>query len=144
MTDDTHPERNCEIELIYAVKERMKDAGPRPSIFIGDRLARIQGLIEQAIAQEFGEDPVLVSADVRFRRFGSSAKPRRPRESPSSSKKDIILKLLESKDGVTTKGLQEATGWKPSTVSAQLDYLSKTGHSISRLKEDGALRYRLA
>ena len=144
MTDDTHPEINCRIELVYSVEQRIEVAGPRSSIPIGDRLARIQGMIELAIAHEFRDDPVLVSADVRFRHSGSSSNPRRLRGSPSSSKKDIILKLLESKDGATTKGLQEATGWKPNTISAQLDYLSKTGHSIKRSKEDGVLRYRLA
>jgi len=109
-----------------------------------ERLAKVQAIIEQAIAEEFRVDPELVSADVRFRIADSLSVPPRRRKVPSSSKKDIILKHLEAKEGVTSKGLQEATGWKPSTVSAQLDYLSKTGHSISRSRDDGVLRYRLA
>lgn len=144
MTDDTNAQSNCKIELIYSVRARVESAGLRSSISVGDRLARTQGLIEQAIVQEFQEDSVLVSVEVRFRRSDSSPMPSRRRGSPPNSKKDVILKLLGSKDGVTTKGLQEATGWKPSTISAQLDYLSKTGHSIDRSRKDGVLRYRLA
>ncbi len=144
MIDDTSPEGSCMIELIYSVEARAEIAGQPPPISIGDTLAKIQAVIERAIAEESRKDPLLVSAYVRFRRAGSSPTSRRRRGSPSNSKKEIILDLLGSKEGATTKALQEATGWKPSTISAQLDYLSKTGHSINRSRVDGVLRYKLA
>ena len=143
MANDTSPNDSCRIELIYSVESRVASASQQSPISIVDRLAKVQAIIEQAIAEEFRADSELVSADVRFRSADSLSISRRRRKLTSGSKKDIILKLLDSKEGVTSQGLQEATGWKPSTVSAQLDYLSKTGHTINRSKDDGVLRYRL-
>lgn len=105
---------------------------------------RIQAVMERAIAEEIKDDPLLVSAGVRAERSAGVPNLRHRRSPPKGSKKSIILDLLKSGDGVTTKELQEATGWKPNTVSAQLDYLSKTAHTINRSRNDGVLRYGLA
>ena len=105
MTDDIDPGSNYRIELIYLVEAGI-EGGASHSLISSGRLAEIQGSIEQAIVQEFQNDPVLVLADVRFQRPRNASDSRRRCGSPSSSKKNIILKLLESKDGVTTKGLR--------------------------------------
>lgn len=68
MPDDNNFEGSCEIKLVYSGRARTIVRHSESSITVGNRLARIQGLVEQAIAQEFQDDPVLVSANVRFRR----------------------------------------------------------------------------
>jgi DNA-binding MarR family transcriptional regulator len=141
---DYNGEGDCRMELIFVVDAKTMNSFQQPPNSIGDTLTHIQDMIERAIAQEFQSDLVLVSADVRYRRSSFAASSGRRTRSVLNSKKGIILKLLGAKEGATTKALQQATGWKPNTVSAQLDYLSKTGHTISRSRVDGVLRYRLA
>lgn len=133
-----------EIGLVFSLKARFLGVRSDLPKSIGYKLERLQSVIERVVAEEFHDQPTLVSAEFRLAKDGHSpAKGRKHRVSPAKSKKGTILQLLASEDGVTSSRLQEATGWKPNTVSAQLDYLSKTGHEIHRQKKDGVLRYRL-
>ncbi len=59
------------------------------------------------------------------------------------SKTEKVLSLLKRSEGAMLDELVEATGWLPHTTRAALTGLKKKGHSIERMKIDGASRYSL-
>ena len=62
----------------------------------------------------------------------------------SASKKATIEALVRRKGGAAIADLMAATGWQEHSIRAALTGLRKTGHTISREKEDGGTtRYRI-
>jgi hypothetical protein len=102
---------------------------------------RIRELLGKLVAEEFDGEAQIVSTKLNLR-----TTPPRPRSAGKArtTKKALILELLGRPDGASAKELQDVTGWKLKTLSAQLAYLPKVGHAISRERRYGELRYRLA
>ena len=62
----------------------------------------------------------------------------------STSKKATIEALVRRKGGAAIADLMAATGWQEHSIRAALTGLRKTGHTISREKDDGGTtRYRI-
>ena len=62
----------------------------------------------------------------------------------STSKKATIEALVRRKGGAAIADLMAATGWQEHSIRAALTGLRKTGHTISRERDDsGATRYRI-
>ena len=62
-----------------------------------------------------------------------------------TSKKATIEALVRRKGGAAIADLRAATGWQEHSIRAALTGLRKTGHTISRERDDGgATRYRIA
>ena len=63
----------------------------------------------------------------------------------STSKKATIEALVRRKGGAAIADLMAATGWQEHSIRAALTGLRKTGHTISRERDDGgATHYRIA
>lgn len=61
-----------------------------------------------------------------------------------SSKRALLIDLLQQDGGTTLQTLVDATGWLPHTTRAALTGLRKTGHAIVRHKlQDGTSTYRI-
>lgn len=132
------------IELVLLVNGQI-DQGVEILERINACAARLKCLAESVLAEEFGGAPTLVSADIGWTSIGPPRKVGRQLSAPAApSKKDRILAMLGRTSGATMEELRAATGWGPGTVSGQLTYLAKLGHTIARERVDGALRYRLA
>ena len=62
-----------------------------------------------------------------------------------TSKKATIEALVRRKGGAAIADLMAATGWQEHSIRAALTGLDKTGHTISRERDDGgATCYRIA
>ena len=62
-----------------------------------------------------------------------------------TSKKATIEALVRRKGGAAIADLMAATGWQEHSIRAALTGLRKTGHTISRERDDGsATYYRIA
>ena len=62
-----------------------------------------------------------------------------------TSKKATIKALVRRKGGAAIADLMAATGWQEHSIRAALTGLRKTGHTISRERDDGsATYYRIA
>ncbi len=62
-----------------------------------------------------------------------------------TTKPEIILKLVQRKNGATIKSMQDATGWQPHSIRAALTGLRKKGRFIKRTKDGrGFTVYRLS
>ena len=132
-----------DIELVFRISGAL-DSASSDLCRLAACAERLKGLAEEVLTEEFGRAPSLVSAALGL---ASGRPPRKSakRASPGTgpTKKDRILELLNQDGGVTMADLQTATGWRPNTISAQLTYLSKLGHNISRDRHSGELRYSL-
>ena len=70
----------------------------------------------------------------------TNAPPSSPR---AGSKIEALIGLLRSDEGATLTAMAEATGWLPHTTRAALTGLRKKGHSITKIKRDGATVYQI-
>lgn len=62
-----------------------------------------------------------------------------------TTKPEIILKLVQRKNGATIKSMQDATGWQPHSIRAALTGLRKKGRFFKRTKDGrGFTVYRLS
>ena len=63
----------------------------------------------------------------------------------TTTKPNIIFKLISRKTGASMTDLEKATGWQPHSIRAALTGLRKKGHSIERDKNTkGVTIYRVA
>lgn len=134
----------CNVKIVFRFRTRLTRASGNYRRSINEAAENIQALVEKAISTMLGNALEVVSVDLQFRNnqrsvSGGSKTPL----AALGTKKSAILELLGRDGGVTNKALREATGWKSNTVSAQLDYLSKTGFAIDRIRKDGLVHYRL-
>ena len=81
-----------------------------------------------------------VTADLNLA-LASSAAPATPKR---TTKKDLVLTLLQGEGGVPLGAITQATGWLPHTARAMLTGLRKKGHAVMRTRVDGETRYAVA
>ena len=58
-----------------------------------------------------------------------------------TTKRDLVLTLLQAEGGTSLGAIIEATGWLPHTARAALTGLRKKGHAIVRTKVEDETRY---
>lgn len=78
---------------------------------------------------------------------GASEKNMRSRERRLSTQFDVILELMSGQDWLTLAEIEEATGYPPASISAQLRHMRKEqfgGHTVNkRHLEDGLFEYQV-
>lgn len=67
-----------------------------------------------------------------------------PAKQKRTTKKDLVLTLLQGEGGVPLSEITKATGWLPHTARAMLTGLRKKGHAVVRARVDGETRYAVA
>lgn len=84
----------------------------------------------------------------RTRKAASTATPapkRRQTKKARRTKAEIILGLLQRKNGASIAEMSKATGWQAHSIRAALSGLRKSGKTVERKKTDsGKAVYRLA
>lgn len=56
-----------------------------------------------------------------------------PKSNSKTSKRDIVVKALRSKNGASVEKICGLTDWKEHSVRAELSRLRKAGYSLARL-----------
>lgn len=75
----------------------------------------------------------------------TSPQPASDKTPRASSKKALVLSLLQREEGATLDDLITTTGWLPHTTRAALTGLRKQGHVLSKIQaQDGKTAYRIA
>ncbi|MGO4386778.1 DUF3489 domain-containing protein [Microvirga sp. 2YAF29] len=120
-----------------------------------DELENRIGLkITSAGLKAIGVDPEMADGDVLLAtQSEENLQSTRPAMSESStdimprasSKKAIVLSLLQREEGATIADMMSVTGWLPHSTRAALTGLRKQGHTLVKAKtQDGKTAYHLS
>ncbi|MEQ9490517.1 MAG: DUF3489 domain-containing protein [Alphaproteobacteria bacterium] len=132
--------------LIEEVSKPIDDSEEQPA----DYRITAAGLAAIGVQDETEGSPVIKGAETDRKK---KKKPTTPapvknntadRETKSSGKPELLLRLMRRKQGATITALQDATGWQPHSVRAALSGLRKKGIGITRSKNPkGETLYRV-
>lgn len=78
---------------------------------------------------------------------GARAPKRKPKPAPPAgmTKTDLLVGMMKTPEGATSKAMEEATSWAPHSVRGLVGMLKKRGVPVESHKEPGQpTRYRIA
>jgi len=109
---------------------------PEASSNRGDGLKDTPEAVDQAGARP---EPVLAVGDLRTANVPGAERP------PASTKRAMLIGMLERPEGASVAEIGQRLGWLPHTVRAAITGLRHAGREVTRSKaENGQSVYRLA